>query len=416
MRSKQKVFIKTFGCRTNLFDSQVMLSHLEDFEVIENENEADIIIVNSCTVTNGADSGVRGYVNSANKMGAKVYLTGCGAHTKGESLFKADKVFGVFGQSEKAKINEMLKKESKFYEIGDLDFIDDTVVEEFVGKSRAFIKIQEGCNFRCSYCIIPFVRGDARSHDEEKILEQIRRLAANGFGEFVLTGTNVGSYGQGEKKSMAGLLKRMSQIKGVRRIRIGSMEPIQITEEFKELLGEPWLEKHLHVAIQHSSQEMLRIMNRRNRVESDIKLLNELAQKGFALGTDFIVGHPGETDALWKEAMKNLKQMPLTHVHAFTYSKRDGTPSATMKGEINGLVSKERMLELNALITANNLDFRQKHKVPLEVLIESEKEGIYTGLDQFFNRIEVECEHDLSGNWITIEEYEINEEANYARL
>ncbi len=416
MTNKQKVFIKTFGCRTNLFDSQVMLSHLKDFEIIEDENEADIIIVNSCTVTNGADSGVRGYVNSANKMGAKVYLTGCGAHTKGESLFEANKVFGVFGQSEKAKINEMLKKESKFYEIGDLDFIDDTVVEEFVGKSRAFIKVQEGCNFRCSYCIIPFVRGDARSHDEEKILEQIRRLAANGFGEFVLTGTNVGSYGQGEKTSMAGLLKRMSQIKGVRRIRIGSMEPIQITPEFKELLGEPWLEKHLHVAIQHSSQEMLRIMNRRNRVESDIKLLNELSQKGFALGTDFIVGHPGETDALWKEAMANLKEMPLTHVHAFTYSKRDGTPSATMKGEINGLVSKERMSELTDLIKSNNLEFRKTHKGPLEVLIESEKEGIYTGLDQFFNRVEVECEHDLSGNWITIDEYEINEEVNYARL
>lgn len=413
---KQKVFIKTFGCRTNLFDSQVMLSHLKDFEIIENESEADIIIVNSCTVTNGADSGVRGYVNSANKMGAKVYLTGCGAHTKGESLFEANKVFGVFGQSEKAKINEMLKKESKFYEIGDLDFIDDTVVEEFVGKSRAFIKVQEGCNFRCSYCIIPFVRGDARSHDEEKIIEQISRLAANGFGEFVLTGTNVGSYGQGEKRSMAGLLKRISQVKGVRRIRIGSMEPIQITDEFKELLGEPWLEKHLHVAIQHSSQEMLRIMNRRNRVESDIRLLNELSEKGFALGTDFIVGHPGESEALWKEAMENLRQMPLTHVHAFTYSKRDGTPSAKMKGEVNGLVSKERMGELTSLINANNLRFRKEHRVPLEVLIESEKEGIYTGLDQFFNRIEIECEHDLSGNWITIDEYEINEEANYAKL
>lgn len=413
---KQKVFIKTFGCRTNLFDSQVMLSHLKDFEIIENESEADIIIVNSCTVTNGADSGVRGYVNSANKMGAKVYLTGCGAHTKGESLFEANKVFGVFGQSEKAKINEMLKKESKFYEIGDLDFIDDTVVEEFVGKSRAFIKVQEGCNFRCSYCIIPFVRGDARSHDEEKIIEQISRLAANGFGEFVLTGTNVGSYGQGEKRSMAGLLKRISQVKGVRRIRIGSMEPIQITDEFKELLGEPWLEKHLHVAIQHSSQEMLRIMNRRNRVESDIRLLNELSEKGFALGTDFIVGHPGESEALWKEAMENLRQMPLTHVHAFTYSKRDGTPSAKMKGEVNGAVSKERMGELTSLINANNLRFRKEHRVPLEVLIESEKEGIYTGLDQFFNRIEIECEHDLSGNWITIDEYEINEEANYAKL
>ncbi len=416
MNTKQKVFIKTFGCRTNLFDSQVMLSNLKDFEITENEDEADIVIVNSCTVTNGADSGTRGYVNAANKKNQKVYLTGCGAHTKGEGLFEADKVFGVFGQSEKTKINEMLKKETKFYEIGDLDFIDDAVVEEFVGKSRAFIKIQEGCNFRCSYCIIPFVRGDARSLDEENILEQIRRLAANGFGEFILTGTNVGSYGQGEGRSMAALLKRMSQIKGVRRIRIGSMEPIQISDEFKELLNEPWLEKHLHIAIQHSSKEMLRLMNRRNRIDSDIKLFNELHDKGFALGTDFIVGHPGETDVLWKEAMHNLKEMPLTHVHAFTYSKRDGTPSANMKGDINGLVSKARMAELNTLVNANNLKFRLEHKVPLEVLVESEKEGIYTGLDQFFNRIHITCEHDLLGNWITIEDYEIQEEMNYVKL
>ncbi len=416
MSDTPKVFIKTFGCRTNLFDSQVMLSNLQDFSITENEDEADIIIVNSCTVTNGADSGVRGYVNAANKKGAKVYLTGCGAHTKGESLFEADKVFGVFGQSEKSKINEMLKKETKFYEIGDLEFVDDAVVEDFVGKSRAFIKIQEGCNFRCSFCIIPFVRGDARSLDEEKILDQVTRLAANGFGEFILTGTNVGSYGQGVKRSMAGLLKRMSQIKGVRRIRIGSMEPIQITDEFKELLNEPWLEKHLHVAIQHSSNDMLRIMNRRNRVESDMKLLHELHDKGFALGTDFIVGHPGETDALWKEAAANLRQMPLTHVHAFTYSKRDGTPAATMKGEVNGLVSKERMLELNAIIDENNFRFRQEHKIPLEVLVESQKENIYTGLDQFFNRIEIECEHDLLGNWITIEDYEITKEINRVKL
>ncbi|PHR54041.1 MAG: tRNA (N(6)-L-threonylcarbamoyladenosine(37)-C(2))-methylthiotransferase MtaB [Arcobacter sp.] len=412
----QKVFIKTFGCRTNLFDSQVMLAHLEDFEITQNEDEADIVIVNSCTVTNGADSGVRGYVNSANKKGARVYLTGCGAHTKGESLFEGEKVFGVFGQSEKAKINELLKEKERFYQIGDLDFIDDTVVEDFVGKSRAFIKVQEGCNFRCSYCIIPFVRGDARSHDEDKILEQITRLAANGFGEFILTGTNVGSYGQGVKRTMAGLLKKISLIKGVRRIRIGSMEPIQITDEFKELLGEPWLEKHLHIAIQHSSQEMLKIMNRRNNVHTDIELINELHDKGFAVGTDFIVGHPGETDALWKEAMDNLKKMPLTHVHAFTYSKRDGTPSALIKGDINGLVSKARMAEMTSLIDANNLLFRQNHKIPLEVLVESEKEGIYTGLDQFFNRIEIECQYDLSGNWITIEDYEIKEDINYAKL
>ena len=157
-------------------------------------------------------------------------------------------------------------------------------------------------------------------------------------------------------------------------------------------------------------------MNRRNNVATDIKLLNELYEKGFAVGTDYIVGHPGETEAVWKDAMINLRNMPLTHVHAFTYSKRDGTPSADMKGEINGLVSKERMLELTSLIEANNLAFRKEHKVALEVLVENEKEGVYTGFDQYFNKVEIECEHDLSGNWITIEKYDIRGDSNYARL
>ena len=326
---KPKVYFKTFGCRTNLFDSQVMIGALRDYDVTENEAEADIVVVNSCTVTNGADVSVRGYVNQINKQGKKLFLTGCGAHTKGESLFGANKVHGVFGQSEKMKINTLLSQESRFYEIGDLNYIDDAIVEEFVGKSRAFIKIQEGCNFRCSYCIIPYVRGDARSLDESKILEQVSRLAANGFGEFVLTGTNVGSYGQGEGRNIAGLMKKMSLIRGVRRIRVGSLEPIQINESFREILDEPWLERHLHIAVQHSSNEMLRIMNRRNRVESDIELFSMLHEKGFALGTDFIVGHPGESDALWEEAMGNVRRLHLTHIHPFTYSKRDGTPSAT---------------------------------------------------------------------------------------
>ena len=414
---KQKVFFKTFGCRTNLFDSQVMMSNLKDFDVTLNEEEADVVVVNSCTVTNGADTSVRGYINQVEKAGkAKVFLTGCGAHTKGESLFGQDKVFGVFGQSEKEKINTLLSESTRFYEIGDLNHVDETVVSDFVGKSRAFIKIQEGCNFRCSYCIIPFVRGDARSMDEEKILDQVRRLAANGFGEFILTGTNVGSYGQGEKRSIASLMKRMSLIRGVRRIRIGSLEPIQITDEFKEILDEPWLERHLHIAVQHTSPQMLRIMNRRNRFPTDLELFEELAEKGFALGTDFIVGHPGETEELWTEAVENLKKMPLTHVHAFTYSKRDGTPSALMKPEVNGSVSKLRMKELNAIVDAHNLAFRKAHRVPLDVLVESGKDGLYQGLDQYFNKIVIKSDDDICGDWMRVENYRIEDGYNYVEL
>jgi len=414
---KPKVFFKTFGCRTNLFDSQVMMSRLKDYDITLNENEADVIVVNSCTVTNGADSSVRSYINQVEKGGkAKIYLTGCGAHTKGESLFGSQKVFGVFGQSEKEKINDLLNQTTRFYEIGDLNHVDETVVSDFVGKSRAFIKIQEGCNFRCSYCIIPFVRGDARSMAETKILEQVAMLAGNGFGEFVLTGTNVGSYGQGEGRSIAELMKKMSLIRGVRRIRIGSLEPIQITPAFREILGEPWLERHLHIALQHTSPAMLKIMNRRNRYESDLKLFEELAERGFALGTDFIVGHPGESEEVWAEAYENLRRLPLTHVHAFTYSPREGTPSATMKPVVSGDVSRLRMQQLTELVDAKNLAFRHAHKVPLEVLIESEKEGLYSGLDQFFNKVVVKSGEDLGGNWITLEDYRIEREYNYVEL
>ena len=291
-------------------------------------------------------------------------------------------------------------------------------MDDFVGKSRAFIKVQEGCDFRCSYCIIPFVRGDARSMDEEKILEQISRLALNGFGEFILTGTNVGSYGKSNRSSLAQLMKKMSQIRGVRRIRVGSVEPIQITDEFKEILNEPWLEKHLHIALQHTSPKMLKLMNRRNVYKQDKELFEYLSEKGFAIGTDFITGHPGESDEIWKEAIENIQKLPLTHLHAFTYSKRDGTPSATMKPEINGKIAKERLHEIEAIIQDKNYDFRKNlNTTALDVLVENKREdGLYQGLDQYFNKVLLESDEDLIGNWINIDKYSVERGHNYGKL
>lgn len=412
----KKVYFKTFGCRTNQFDTQVMMSKLKDFDLTQDENEADVIMVNSCTVTNGADSSVRAYINGQGRKNpeAKVILAGCGSHSKGESLFEDKKVFGVIGHSEKEKINDILKYEEPFYQIGDLEHIDSTIVEEFVGKSRAFIKIQEGCDFRCSYCIIPSVRGDARSHKEEDILSQIQKLASNGFGEFILTGTNVGSYGGKEGTSMAKLLKRMSQIRGVRRIRIGSLEPIQIDDEFKELLNEPWMAKHLHIALQHTSDKMLKLMNRRNDFKSDIELLTEIASKGYAIGTDYIVGHPGEDETAWAEAIKRVEILPLTHIHAFSYSKRDNTASATMKPEVRGNIAKERHRELSALIKAKNHDFRMANNQNLEVLIEQGKDGVYSGYDQYFNKVEISSKEDISSNWIFLDDAKVDGNKNVA--
>lgn len=417
-QNRPKVYFKTFGCRTNVFDTQVMMSNLKDFEVTQDESLADVVVINSCTVTNSADSTARGYINGLKKLpkDPRVVFTGCGVWTKGEALFKEDKVDSLFGHSEKEKINELLLNESRFFQAGDLTHIDKTIVEEFVGKSRAFIKIQEGCDFRCSYCIIPYVRGDARSYSEDKILEQVTTLAANGFGEFILTGTNVGSYGKKQHTSLAKLLKKMSLIKGVRRIRMGSIEPIQIDDEFKELINEPFMAKHLHIALQHTSKEMLQIMNRRNKVLSDLELFEFLSSNGYALGTDFIVGHPGETEQIWKEAMENLHRFPLTHIHAFTYSKRDGTPSAVMKPQIKGDIAKVRYNELIKIIDDKNYNFRKNNTQKLEVLIESVKNGKYIGFDQFFNSLEINSPVDLVGDWVFIDDYEVKADKNVARF
>lgn len=396
-----------------------MMSNLKDFVPTLEEKEADIVVINSCTVTNSADSTARSYINSLKKnpKNPRVIFTGCGVWTKGESLFEDKKIDALFGASEKQNINELLKNEERFFEAGDLDHIDDTIIDEMIGKSRAFIKIQEGCDFACSYCIIPSVRGKSRSYDESKILEQVALLASNGFGEFILTGTNLGSYGKGldGKDGLAILLQKISQIRGVRRVRLGSVEPIQITDQFKELLSESWMAKHLHIALQHTTKEMLNKMNRRNKLKSDLILFEEIANKGYALGTDFIVGHPGESDTIWKEAIKNIHKFPLTHLHGFTYSKRDGTQSATMKEIVSGDVAKHRLAELSHIIDEKNYKFRQNKK-PLEILIEQEKNGKYLGYDQFFNQIEVESNHDLVGDWIYLEDYSINQNINQGRF
>ncbi len=410
----KRVFLKTFGCRTNIYDSQIMASCLKDFRLVESEAEADIVVVNSCTVTNSADTSVRSYINRVRRQNKRVILAGCGAMSKGEELFEKGAVQGVFGHSEKQNINALLKNEKPFFRPGNLKSLDTKIVEDFSSKTKAFIKIQEGCDFRCSYCIIPFVRGNARSQDEEKILRQISTLASHGFGEFVLTGTNIGSYGKDTKSSIAILLQKISRIKGVKRIRLGSLEPIQIDDAFKELLEETWLEKHLHIALQHTSESMLRLMRRRNALESDLELFEYIAQKGFSLGTDFITGHPGESDKIWKEALENFRRFPITHLHGFTYSRRDGTHAATLSQQIPGDIAKARLKELEAIVKENNYRFRKAHATDLVVLVEERRGRYQSGYDQYYNRVMIESDLSLLKEWVVIKEAKVTPDETIA--
>jgi threonylcarbamoyladenosine tRNA methylthiotransferase MtaB len=403
-----KIFIKTFGCRSNIYDSEIMKNILKD-KLVKNEEEADIIIINSCTVTNFADRDVRHYINKWQEK--RIIFTGCGAYTQGERLFKENKVNAVIGHKFKEEIDKFLDFEG--INLGDFDFVNKKIVTN-ISTTKAFVKIQEGCDFECAYCILPQVRGPSRSLKEETIFQQIKYLAENGISEIVLTGINMGSYGKDTNTSLANLIKKIAKIDRIKRIRLGSLEPTQIDDELIELASDSILEKHFHIALQHTSDRMLRIMKRRNRISTTLPLFEKLADMGFALGTDFIVGHPGESEGIWQEALENFKKYPLTHIHVFRFTPRVGTLSATMKQDIRGDVAKKRAKQIEEIVKKNNYNFRMK-KMPLFVHVEEEKNGFFVGFDEYYNKMKIKSNINLKGEWVKIRDYEVKE-VNYAKI
>jgi MiaB-like tRNA modifying enzyme len=400
------VYFKTFGCRSNLYDTQAMIANLGDNWQSADIDKADAIVVNSCTVTNSADSAVRAFIRRMRreKPNAKIIFTGCGASSLGKKALKEGAIDGVFGHSEKTRIVEFLSEKAPFEELGKLDHIDETIIDSFEGKTRAFIKIQEGCDFDCSYCVIPQVRGRARSMPKEAILKQIAYLADSGFEEFILTGTNTGGYGRDRGENIADLIASIGAINGVRRVRLGSIEPVQIDDRLLDICAAPFMAKHLHIALQHTSDSVLAAMNRRNRVESDRALLEKVAKLGFAIGSDYIVGFPNENDEIFSVAIDNLRLLPLTHIHVFPFSPREGTSAAKMKNNNNGTLVDQRRKIILEIIDRKRRDFYEKNIAPLSVLIEKNN----SGLDQFFTRAHIKSDRLLNG-WITLDRYEIDE-------
>lgn len=410
-----KVFFKTFGCRTNIFDTQVMIENLQSHFLVTNEDEADIIVINSCTVTNGADRDVRDYISKVQKLNKKIFFTGCALDSVGKVAFDNKKIFGAFGHSSKENIESLLKIQNRFFIENDLSHKDSTIVSDFTNKIRGFIKVQEGCNFKCSYCIIPQVRGKSRSYDRNKILSQVQKLVDNGVSEVVLSGTNLGSYGKDNKDTLAQLIIAISKISGIKRIRLGSLEPSQIKDDFLEILDSGFLERHLHIAIQHTNDVMLKAMNRINRFDKDLKLFEDIAKRGFAIGSDFIVGFPGESEEIFDDTIKKIKMLPLTHIHAFIYSPRNNTMAAGFKIDVSKGKAKERLHRIKDIVSSKNKVFRE-NKTPLDVLVENKKGDFYYGLDQFYNRIRIKSDKSLYSKWIVIDDYKVEQDMNYAEI
>lgn len=411
-----KIFFKTFGCRTNIYDTELLRAYFSSAEIASSEEEADFVVVNSCTVTNGADSDVRNYLRRIARKEKRAILAGCGAVSKGDELFKERLVWGVLGGENKDKLRGFLQENRPFFALGGLKFSEKKTAVNFDSHTKAFLKIQEGCNFNCSYCIIPQVRGESRSVELAALVKQSEELVANGFSEIVLTGTNIGSF----KPSLGALLQELGKIRGLRRVRLGSVEPSQIDEAFLEVCKEDFVEKHLHIALQHTSEEMLRLMRRRNRTKEDLKLFLKLAQEGFGLGTDYIVAHPGENEQIWQEAVANLQNFPLTHIHAFIFSPRSNTHSQELLnkfGAVNGTIGKQRLNQICELVKAKNLNFRQtqaQNNTALSVLVEKKDGEFYSGFDEFYNKCFVKSEENLSKKWVKVTNFEAKEDGNYA--
>ncbi|PAF48333.1 tRNA (N(6)-L-threonylcarbamoyladenosine(37)-C(2))-methylthiotransferase MtaB [Helicobacter sp. 13S00401-1] len=440
-QTRKKVFFKTFGCRSNIYDTQVMMSSLKNYDITQDESKADIIVLNSCTVTNRADKECKSYARTQSELGKKVLFTGCGVKMQGKELYDKNLTFSVFSHSYKEDIDSILAKDRIFLDTNSRK-LDTTLLPAMIGKVKGFIKIQEGCNFKCSYCIIPYVRGVARSFKHDFLLEQASLLAKSGVKELVLTGTNIGSYGLDTGTHIATLISDLASIEGIKRIRLGSLEPSQIDSKFIDVLSNPKLERHLHIALQHTSEKMLRIMNRKNTVEHDLELFLELERLGFFLGTDYIVGHVGESKEIFNEALTNLEKLPLTHIHPFIYSPKTGTKSATNLASLElvpKIESKARLHLIQDLVREKNYQKRlalKEKSTPLNVLIESVKstkeatgfqdasdfkEAIgfqeAIGFDEYFNKVVItskDLSSSLKGSFLKVADYKVKPLCNLA--
>lgn len=376
------------------------------YNIADEKEQSDIYIINTCTVTNIADRKSRQMLRKAKQINpdAVIVAVGCYAQTHKKQLEEIEEIDLVLGNNEKNNIVAIIEK---YYDnnvgadpvlacygalnktqVSDIDnqkeFLDFGTVT-YTEKTRASIKVQDGCNNFCSYCLIPYARGRIRSRKKESVLEEIEQIAKNGIKEIVITGIHIASYGKDfeEDYRLIDLLEDINKIDGIKRIRLGSLEPNIITEEFVSRLSK--LEKmcnHLHLSLQSGCNETLKRMNRKyttEQIKDSVKLLRENFED-VALTTDIIVGFPGETEEEFNETYQFLKKIKLTKMHIFKYSPREGTRAAVMQNQIDGNVKEERSKKLIELSNKNEEEFlRAQIGKNVEVLFEEQEEKYWKG-------------------------------------
>ncbi len=394
----KKVALHNLGCKVNAYEMEAMQQLLTEngYAIVPFSEKADIYIVNTCTVTNMADRKSRQMLHRAKLKDpeAVIVAAGCYVQEKGGQADEAIDI--VVGNNRKKDIVEILaqyererKKEvlDARLDIGHVREYEDLCLSQTAGHTRAYIKIQDGCNQFCSYCIIPFARGRVRSRSPQSVISEVEKLAENGYKEVVLTGIHLSSYGadlDGEENSLLSLILHIHETEGIERIRLGSLEPRIITEEFAKKLGSlPKMCPHFHLSLQSGCDETLKRMNRRYTSEEYYEKCCLLRKyfKNPALTTDIIVGFPGETEEEFEKSRAFIDKVNFYETHVFQYSKREGTKAAAMEHQVPEKIKNERSRELIELSRKKQEAFENTLIGTVkEVLIEEEErceDGLY---------------------------------------
>lgn len=374
----EKYFVQNFGCRATQADGAALESMLaaKGLAASPERATADVVILNTCTVTSSADDDVRQTIRRVHRENpaARILVTGCYAQRSPQELAAMPGVEWVVGNSHKTEIANLVTLSTPGapyhgnIHVGDIfaqhDFLSAPVEDAAGDRTRPNLKIQDGCNNRCSFCIIPFVRGRSRSAPADQVVDQVRGLAAR-YREVVLSGINLGRWGRepGSRIRLADLVRLLLAETGVERLRLSSVEPMDFSDDLLGLMAEsPRIAKHVHAPLQSGSDRVLRRMHRKYRPRhyADRVLKARAWMPDAAIGADVMVGFPGETDAEFEESRAFIEALPFTYLHVFTYSERPGTPAADHSGAVPMPVRKERNRILRDLAAAKNLEFRRR--------------------------------------------------------
>lgn len=382
-----KVGICSLGCKVNIYESEYVEELLVNggYEIVSADEIADIYIINTCSVTNESDRKSRKMINQAKRKNSQAIIVVMGCY----SQVKSDEVDAdiVLGNKDKSRIveyiEEYMEKRSnirKIYNLREESDFEDMYISNFSNHTRAFVKIQDGCNAFCSYCIIPYTRGCVRSKPYDKVVKEVTNLVNSGYREVVLTGIHTGRYGIDlEDMNLEKLLKGLADISGLYRIRLSSIEINEISEGIMDLIkNNKVVARHLHVPLQSGCDKILKSMNRKYDLDyfkEKVKALR-LLDNDISLTTDLIVGFPGETDDDFLETLNTLREIKFTKVHTFPYSPREGTPASLMDNQVNGLVKKDRVRQVLELSKVNEKAYYDGYvnKV-LEGIVEVHKDG-----------------------------------------